>query len=152
MARRLNCGRWITSRLSSLQMPYCPCPRKSSRSASSSTINWNVWRSCELGSEILQLSHLGAQAYTTFSDNGHRTNTGVQHRLIQAWLLQHSPLRFAGKICCNFAKSTEQSRSCHVATTKTCSGEAASTITPQASSYSADQVQTDNSDFQSEDH
>ena len=47
---------------------------------------------------------------------------------------------------------TEQSRSCSAATAKTYSGEAASTITPLASSYSADRVQTDNSDFQSEDH
>ena len=111
-----------------------------------------VWWSCELGSESLQLSHLGAQAYTASSDNGHRTDTCVQHRLIPAWLLQCSPLRFAGEICCSFAKSTEQSRSCRVATAKTCSGEVAPTITPLASSYSANRVQTDNSDFQSEDH
>ena len=48
--------------------------------------------------------------------------------------------------------STKQFRSCRVATAKTCSGEAASTITPLASSYSADRVQTENSDFQDEDH
>ena len=107
---------------------------------------------CELGSESLQLSHLGAQAYTTSSDNGHRTDTGVQHRLIQAWLLQCSTLRFSGKIRCSFATSTEQSRSCYAATAKTYSGEAASTITPLASSYSEDWVQTDNPDLQSEDH
>ena len=47
-------------------------------------------------------------------------------------------LRFAGEICCSFAMSTEQSRSCRVATAETYPGEAASTITPLASSYSAD--------------